>query len=168
MNKSNQMTISEISAPEDLDSLVSIVATYGASGAELESARTQLAHELSEAGDNRLFYIGVEETAVVAMIQLVLRNADNDPELANGKDISHIHNLQVRSELQGFGRGLRMMTYVEDRATVLGFNTLTLGVDDFNQRAIGLYHKLGYEVFKTEPGRIPQESCLCMRKFLRR
>jgi len=160
------MRIAELSGAKNLDCLVSIAATYEANIPKLKAIRTQLAQELSELGDNRLFFIGVEETDVVAMVQIILKNADNDPELANGKNIAHIHNLNVRCDLQGNGRGMKMMSFVEERAAALGFEILTLGVDDFNERAIGLYDKLGYEVFKTEPGRVPPELCLCMRKYL--
>ena len=59
-----------------------------------------------------------------------------------------------------------MMAYIEDKARNMGITTLTLGVDDSNERAIDLYKKLGYEVFKVEPGRIPEEKCLAMRKSL--
>ncbi|MCP4685684.1 MAG: GNAT family N-acetyltransferase [bacterium] len=158
------MKISEIDGAEDVESLLSIVSTHTDDAEQLRPARKQLLKELGEVRTNRHFYVGLENGTVVAMIQLVLNNADNDPELANGEDIAHTHNLQVRSELQGRGIGRRMMEFVEEKAREMGKKTLTLGVDDSNERAAGLYRKLGYRLFKEEPGRVDSEKCLFMRK----
>ncbi len=160
------MKISEVTSLEDIESLMSIVATYVKNAGYLEVSRTQLLRELGEVHGNRNIYIATENGMVVAMVQLILNNADNDPELANGINIAHAHNLQVRSELQGRGIGRKMMEFVEEKAQVLGKTTLTLGVDDGNDRAIELYKRLGYRVFKEGPGRTPEEKGFDMKKSL--
>ena len=160
------MKISEVTNLEAIELLLSVVETYVKDTEHLETSRKQLLQELNEAQDNRHIYIAQEGDVVVAMIQLILTNADNDPEFANGRDIAHAHNLQVRSEFQGRGIGLQMMEFVEEKARAMGKTSLTLGVDDGNERAIGLYKKLGYKVFKDEPGRTSDERVLCMRKTL--
>jgi len=70
-----------------------------------------------------------------------LRAADNDLEQTNGKDIVSVHNLQVRSELQGQGIGRKMMAFIEEKARELGNKTITLGVDNTNSRAIDLLYQ---------------------------
>lgn len=160
------MKINEVTNSDAVESLLSIVSTHINDAEHLAASKKQLLQELGEVQHNRHIYIAYENEIVVAMAQLVMKNADNDPELANGIDIAHVHNLQVRSELQGRGIGKRMMAYIEDKARALRKTTLTLGVDDTNERAIGLYHKLGYKQFKTEPGRTPDEECLVMKKSL--
>lgn len=160
------MKIEEISTTGDVNPLVEIVATHSSDAEHLDSVRVQLQEELSEAGDNRLIFVAHQDDTTVAMIQLVLKNADNDPEQANGKDIVSVHNLQVRSEHQGQGIGRKMMAFIEEKARQLGNSTITLGVDDTNSRAIDLYNGLDYKVFKTEPGRYPEEKCFIMKKGL--
>lgn len=96
--------------------------------------------------------------------QLVLKNADNDPELADGHRIAHVHNLWVRRDLGGKGFAREMMAALEAQAADLGFELLTLGVDDFNERAWRLYVSLGFEEFKREAGRSPEEQLILMRK----
>ena len=65
---------------------------------------------------------------------------------------------------QGIAR--KTMTFVEQISKELGKTILTLGVDDFNTSAVLLYEILGYTVFKTEPGRNPNETLLLMRKYI--
>ncbi len=98
------------------------------------------------------------------LIQIVLQNADNDPELANSNDICHIHNLQVRKDCQHQGIGRKMMEYVEGHAKELGKKILTLGVDGDNSRAITLYKKRCYHIFKEEAGRTVDEKLYLMKK----
>ncbi|RKX27227.1 MAG: hypothetical protein DRP47_06885 [Candidatus Zixiibacteriota bacterium] len=160
------MRIEEITNTSDIDKLLSIVETYSKTTEELNLSKKQFLKELGEAGNNRHIFIGFKDDVVVAMIQIILNNADNDPNLANGKDIAHLHNLQVRNELQGNGFGKQMIAFAEDKARQMGKKVLTLGVDDFNERAIDLYKKLGYEIFKESLGRFPGERCFDMKKAL--
>ncbi|MBN1211548.1 MAG: GNAT family N-acetyltransferase [candidate division Zixibacteria bacterium] len=160
------MRIIEITESKDLDLMLSIVKTYPRTDKEMESTEKQLNKELSEAGGNRHLYVGYKNDICVAMIQLILKNADNDPDLADSKKIAHVHNLQVRQDLQGNGIGRTMMDFIEDKAREMGIKVLTLGVDDVNKRAIKMYKNRGYETFKTEPGRYPGEFGYCMKKTL--
>lgn len=160
------MRINKIANTCEIDSLLSIVETYSKTTEQLKLSKKQLLEELSETGDNRLIFVGLKDDVIVAMIQIILKNADNNPDLANGKDIAHVHNLQVRNDLQGQGIGQEMMAFAEDKARQMGNKILTLGVDDWNERAINFYKKLGYEVFKEAPGRSPEETCSLMRKSL--
>lgn len=157
------MKFKEITRLDYIDDLLSIAETHSKTAEESAAVRKQLRGEITEAGKNRHIYVGLRDEAVVAMVQIIIKNADNDPDLANGDDIAHIHNLRVRKELQGMGIGKRMMAFVEDKAGEMGKTTLTLGVDDTNERAIKLYGKIGYKVFKIGEGRVPEEKCLIMK-----
>ncbi|MBU0982733.1 MAG: GNAT family N-acetyltransferase [candidate division Zixibacteria bacterium] len=160
------MIIREVTQPSTVEDLISIAATYQRSADQLATLRRQLTKELSEAGYNRFLYVGYEDDRAVGMIQIIVRNADNDPELADGDAIAHLHNMQVRKDCQKRGLGTQLMDFVEDTARKMGKQVLTLGVDDINERAVKLYQNRGYTIFKTEPGRVPEEKCFCMRLVL--
>jgi len=160
------MKITEVTDLNDVDILIDIALTYPKTPEQSLAVKKQLLKELSEAGDNRLIFVGYQDDQAVAMIQLILKNADNDPEYANGKTIAHIHNLQVRCGLQNQGIGKKMMAFSENKLKELGKNVITLGVDDTNIKAISLYKKIGYHTFKIEPGRTPDEKCYVMKKEL--
>jgi len=160
------MIVKEITDIRDVGLLLSIVETYSYPVEEMEIIKTQMLAELSEAGDNRHMFVGLEDDAVVAFIEIILKNADNDPDLANGREVAHLHNLRVRNDLQGTGIGRQMIAFAEDRARQMGKLSLTLGVDDSHGRAVSLYKQLGYVVFKEVPGRFPDEKGLMMRKQL--
>jgi len=160
------MEIREITDNQEIDSLLALTLTYPYAKDQESLLREQLFRELSEIGDNRYIFAGSEDGVLVAMIQLVIKNADNDPDLANSRDVAHVHALWVRHDRQGQGIGRQMMAYLEDKARQMGKRVLTLGVDDINARAIRLYEGIGYEVIKAVDGRTPEEKCLIMIKPL--
>ncbi len=123
-------------------------------------------NESKEIDNNRIFFIGSRGNIPVSTVQLILNNADNDPELANGFDTAHIHNLWVRKDQHRRGLAEKIMLEVESYAKTQGLKILTLGVDDYNSPAISLYTKLGYSIFKEVEGRTPQEKLFLMRKAL--
>ncbi len=133
---------------------------------QLQIVSTQLQKEFEEIGSNRIIFVALNNEEAVAMVQLVLKNADNNLELANGNEICHVHNLQVRKDLQRQGIGRELMTHVEKQATLLKKKIITLGVDGDNERAIKLYKNRNYKIFKTEEGRTPDEVLYLMKKEL--
>ncbi len=160
------MKIIEIRDIDDVNELIKIASTYPKTQEESLAVEKQLQIELSEAGDNRHIYVCYDNDVCVAMIQLILKNADNDPEYANGKDIAHVHNLQVRKDRQNEGIGKLMMDYIEDKAKEMGKRVLTLGVDSDNERAIKLYKNRDYKIFRKDKGRTPDEWGYAMKKEL--
>lgn len=68
--------------------------------------------------------------------------------------------------MQANGIGKILMKFIEKTATRPGIRTLTLGVDNWNERANGLYLKLGYTMFKQAEGRFEGEKVCYMRKFI--
>ncbi|MEK6773540.1 MAG: GNAT family N-acetyltransferase [Bdellovibrionota bacterium] len=122
--------------------------------------------ELTEKS-NRLFFLGFgADESPFGYVQLILKNADNDPDLADGVEIAHVHDLRIRKDLQGSGFGQVLMNYLEEEAQMKGIKILTLGVENCNTRALNFYQRLGYVKFKESPGRNDDEVCYLMRKSL--
>lgn len=149
-----------------ISDLMQIRSSYPETQSELLDTEARFKIELTET-QNRIFFLGKTQTTLPAVyVQLVLINADNDPELANGQDIAHVHDLRVRLDLQGEGYGQQMIKYLEEEAHKRGIQTLTLGVDSWNARAIEFYNQLGYQKFKEAEGRTQAELVFMLRKTL--
>jgi len=156
--------VEEISEGSNYSFAESILGTFGFTEEIVSGLLANFDRELQEIGSNRVIFRGMRSGRAVSTVQLILQNADNDPELANGMDAAHFHALWVSKDLHRQGIGERMMMYCEEYARSRSFILLTLGVDDSNPAALRLYQKLGYSVFKEEPGRNPSEKLLLMRK----
>lgn len=149
-----------------VDDLLKVRASYPITEAEAASNIKRYEQELKEV-ENRLFFFGRnEDLSPCAYVQLIMKNADNDPELANGYEIAHIHDLRVRSDQQRQGIGFSLMDALEFEAFELGIKVLTLGVDNWNTHAIHFYDQLGYRKFKEVSGRSEDEVCYYMQKQL--
>jgi ribosomal protein S18 acetylase RimI-like enzyme len=149
-----------------LDFIEEILGTFVFDDAHRDIVLGNFRGEIGEIGSNRIIFVGRIDGRAAATGQLVLKNADNDPELADGHRIAHVHNVWVRKDLGGRGLARAMMATLEARAAELGFELLTLGVDDFNERAWRLYKYLGFEEFKREVGRSAEEQLILMRKAI--
>ena len=146
--------------------LLIIRTSYPMEASTIASTSNRYVSELSEK-DNRIFFLGFDaENSPFGYVQLIIQNADNDPELADGNQVAHIHDLRVKKDLQGKGFGRSLMTFLEDEARLKGIRTLTLGVDNWNSRAIQFYRSLGYTEFKREPGRTDDEFVIYMLRQL--
>lgn len=99
--------------PNDIDKVMRIVATFGADQENLIRIKSFIKNELIELNDNRILYF-LEGDEPLAVVQLILKNANNDPELANGKDIAHIHALQVSKVHHRQGYGFKLMQLLEE------------------------------------------------------
>jgi ribosomal protein S18 acetylase RimI-like enzyme len=143
-----------------------ILSSFGFNTSAAHDARAEFARECREIGSNRRIYGGWLGSEPASIGQLILISADNDPDLADGRDIAHMHSLWVRKDRQRLGFGRLMAEGLALSAKSLGFKVLTLGVDSQNEPAVRLYQALGYQTFKTEPGRIPEDRLLLMRKEL--
>lgn len=150
----------------DLEKAMSIVATFGGNEESLMKIKAYIMNELSELGDNRVLYFLEKDNKTIGMVQLILKNADGDPELANGKDIVHVHALQISKHQHRKGYGYRLMQLLENEAKSQGIVKLTLGVDGDNEKALGLYRKLGYSLLKMTEGRTAEEKLFYMQKTL--
>ena len=81
------------------------------------------------------FYVGVIHGRIVAMGALK-RLTDTRAE---------IRRMRVHPDFQRRGLGRRMLSMLEERASELGFRTLTLDTTVGQVAAMGMYMKAGYE-----------------------
>lgn len=147
-----------------MEDLLAIRTSYPVTDTNLSIISNRYLNELKET-DNRIFIIGFDHlNSPFGYVQLIINNADNDPDLANGKNRSHIHDLRVKCDLQNKGFGKSLIKYLETEAKLKGIKTLTLGVDNWNDKAIQFYKKLGYSSFKQVPGRTSDEFVIYMEK----
>lgn len=158
------MTLARLQLVQHSNELVAIYQSWAPSLRELVQFKVQARKEFEEQNSNRHLFVYSKEKLPIACVQLILANADNDPDLANGSTLAHVHALRVHFEYQKQGVATKVMKLLERKCQTMGIKALTLGVDDSNQRAIRLYHNLGYKIFKSSPGRAILERCLYMKK----
>jgi ribosomal protein S18 acetylase RimI-like enzyme len=151
---------------DDIVQVMKVVETFGAIAENLVKIKNYITKELLELGDNRILYLLEGETRVIGMVQLILKKADGDPELANGKDTAHIHSLQVAKDLHRQGYARHLMQELEKEASRIGLTKLTLGVDRDNEKARNLYSSLGYTLLKEVEGRTPEVNLFYLQKNL--
>jgi ribosomal protein S18 acetylase RimI-like enzyme len=150
----------------DLDCFLEVLSSYSPGVDELRENRAVLEREFAELGDNRLLYIAWEDSLPVGVVQLLLRHADNDPQLADGVSVAHVHHLRVLYDRRRQGIGRRLMEFVENDARLMSYRQLTLGVDSWNTDALAFYRSLGYEMMKEEPGQLPESTLYYMQREL--
>lgn len=150
----------------DIDKAMKIVATFGGNEDDLKRIKVYIEKEFRELGDNRILYFLEKDSEIVGMVQLILKNADGDSDLANGKDIAHVHALQIPKNQHRKGHAYRLMLLLEEEAKNQGLKELTLGVDASNEKAQGLYKKLGYSLLRITEGRSPDEKLFYLHKIL--
>lgn len=160
------MEIQELPADANPDFILSILEPFDFPVEKRNIVKKNFEREMTEIGINRILLLGSMANLPISTVQIILKNADNNPELANGNDVAHVHNLWVRKDQHRRGLAESMMRYCEKMASLKGIKYLTLGVDDYNNPAISLYKKLGYVKFAEEEGRTSQEKLLLMRKAL--
>ncbi len=162
-----ETTICELS-DGDLDAVTAIVGSFSFAESRHKEIIANLADEFTELGINRVFFLARFDGQPVGMVQLILQHADNDPELADGRNVAHAHSLWLKKHLHRRGLASDLMRHVERQAAERGFTTLTLGVEVDNVAAVGLYKKLEYLEFKRKQGRVPSEQLLLLRKRISR
>ena len=150
---------------EDLPIFLALVRSDAPEPHELSASEQVLRAEFAEVGDNRLIYFAFDRGEPVGGVQLLLHRADNDPELADGRRVAHVHHLRVARDRRRQGIGRWLMTRLEQEARRLGFAKLTLGVDGWNEPAIALYEALGYRLLK-EISPTPDQRCFYLYKLL--
>ena len=151
---------------KDIKFVIEVVESFGGNADELTKIKTYFESELRELGDNRLLFILSENQSTIGVVQLLIKSADDDPDLADGSSTAHIHGLQIKKSAQRKGHAFKMMEELESYSKKSGIKRLTLGVDADNPPALGLYKKLGYEVLKEEEGREPEVPLYYLYKDL--
>jgi ribosomal protein S18 acetylase RimI-like enzyme len=162
------LEIEEMKAPGRIDVLDEIIRPFGFTEATRAAIIDNLQSELRELGRNRVFFVGSVDERPTSAVQLLLNHADNDPSLADGLTVAHVHGLWIRKDLQRRGFGFDTMRHAEKAAALRGFRMLTVGVDHDNLAAHALYEKLGFAEFNRKPGRVPDEPLFLLRKEIAR
>ena len=160
------MRIEEVYDENIIEDLISIAMTHTDGASAIARVEAALRKELAECGGNRRFFLAYDDDAPEAFVELVFNHADNDPELANGEDVAHAHNLQVKKDRQGRGIGTAMMRHIEQAAAAMGKRKLTLGVDFVNTRARRLYDRLAYVHMKDVSGPTPEQDGVYLYKMI--
>ncbi|MBI2566756.1 MAG: GNAT family N-acetyltransferase [Candidatus Schekmanbacteria bacterium] len=165
-NERSEVVFKKSTDKADIGLFLEVFLTYSPSERELNEASALLESELAELGTNRLAFIAFESAAPIAVVQLLLANADGDPELADGHSVAHVHHLRVSWQRKKQGMGRAMMRQVETEAREMGFRRITLGVDGDNVDAIRFYEHIGYDILKQCRGRAPDEVLYYFKKDL--
>jgi ribosomal protein S18 acetylase RimI-like enzyme len=158
--------ITQSTSRGDITTVLEVLASYVLDVEELQEHKSVLERELAELGDNRLLYIAWEDSRPAGVVQLLLRHADNDPQLADGVTVAHVHHLRVLYDRRRQGIGRKLMEFVESEARLMGYRRLTLGVDSWNTDALAFYRSLGYDVVKEEPGQLPETTLYYLQRDL--
>ena len=64
-------------------------------------------------------------------------------------DVAWISIVIGAADFRGVGLGSKIMAFIEDESKKLGANIIELGVFEYNERAIHLYKKVGYQPVAT-------------------
>lgn len=102
----------------------------------LDRAKAELANLLpnDEKTENNFLYSILNDNHVIGMIWLA----------QTGSEEGFIYEISIDDQFQGRGFGKEAMKRLEEVARNLGMKKIGLHVFGHNQRAIGLYEKLGY------------------------
>lgn len=102
----------------------------------------QLLKELAEPGSTFLMAFERDRLAGYAK----LRSSQNPANLKNAKALE-LQRIYARQSYQGKKIGKQLMEYSLEMAKAMGFDTLWLGVWEYNPKAIAFYEKWGFEKF---------------------
>ncbi len=71
-------------------------------------------------------------------------NTGKDSRLCDGKNNAYLAALRIRKEFEGQGHISRLVKMMEDRARVLGYQRITIGVEAQETRNRAIYTHWGY------------------------
>lgn len=122
----------------------------------------------TQKGD-RILYLLKDSNKTIGTVSLLL-NVDkpDDPRLF-GPKTGHINHLRIHPDYQGRKLAGLLNSRLEADAVQLGLETLTLGVEPSNQKAINVYSHWGYDKFleyQGDAGHGKTETIIGMRKEL--
>ena len=75
---------------------------------------------------------------------------DDDPEVADGKDVATVASLSVLASAGRLGIGRALTVLAEEQARAHGVRVLTLNTRPTNRVALALYEGLGYRRWKED------------------
>jgi ribosomal protein S18 acetylase RimI-like enzyme len=98
----------------------------------------------------RLMLVAVQGEVMLGQVFVQLNSADR--QYADGRHRAYLYALRVRPAWRGQGLGRRLVAAAEAHLLKRGFTTAVIAVAKHNERARGLYLRLGYRVFAEDPG----------------
>jgi ribosomal protein S18 acetylase RimI-like enzyme len=110
--------------------------------------------------------------------QLFVQLVSDEVEIADGVSRGYFYALRVMEMFRGQGIGTRLIEEAEFRLVSKGFRWATIAVAKENEDARRLYERMGYQIFRADPGewryrdhqgktRNVREPCWIMEKGLR-
>lgn len=127
-------TFAEVNTKEDMHQYVSKAFT-----------EKQLLTELAEPGTT--FLMAFERGRLAGYAKL--RSSKNPVELKGHKALE-LQRIYARRSYQGKKIGKQLMEYSLELGKAMGFDTLWLGVWEYNPKAIAFYEKWGFEKFGAQ------------------
>ena len=96
------------------------------------------------AGNEDLIYVAEHEGAVAAFLSV---------EVYRAEDYIYLDDFSVTEKYRGRGVGTRLLKMAEDYARKIGVTRISLHVNKTNEKAHGLYKRLGYGLYAEETDR---------------
>lgn len=125
----------------------------------------------------RLMLVAVVGEQIVGQVFVQLRSSEI--EFAHEGRRGYLYSLRVRPEWRGHGIGTQLVAVAEAELLARGYGEAAISTAKDNAAARRLYERLGYQVFKEDPGewwftdvngqlQHVQEPCWVMEKMLTR
>jgi len=83
---------------------------------------------------------------------VIVQLKSGDAAVADGKTRAYLYSLRVMEMFRGHGIGTRLVQEAENIVLDRHFHWTTIAVVKENHRARRLYERLGYRVFRDDPG----------------
>jgi len=118
---------------------------------EFEKFRTLFARSYREQNRGKRLML-IAETNDFPIGRLFLQFEGNNPILADGMERGYLYSFHVMEMFRGLGIGTRLITEGENALRIRDFRLVTLAVAQENERALQLYHRMGYQTFGDNNG----------------
>jgi len=103
--------------------------------------------------ENIGLFVAEKGHKLVGFVHAVIRDVPAIPTFVAPRRIAIVESIGVKSECQAQGLGRRLMGTVPEWAIACGATAIELNVYEFNQTAIGIYQRLGYETLSRKMSR---------------
>lgn len=96
---------------------------------------------------NRLTFIYESDGKFIGEGSLVLKSSEKGYTVPQKR--IYLSRLIVKKEYRNKGIGSIILEYLICRSKEMGYSEISLGVDIYNQNAIHIYKKYGFDIFET-------------------
>lgn len=120
-------------------------------GGEFWRLRTRFekAYEQQEAGHRLMLIAALNEYPVG---RLIVQLARGNPAYVNGISRAYLYSLHVMMPLRRQGIGTALIEVAEQLLIERAYKWVTIAVAKDNDEALDLYRRLGYRIFREDPG----------------